>query len=101
MLFLIYNVVIISAIQQSDSVIHMHTPILFQILFPYRLHRILGRVLCAIQQVPFGQSFHVPWCAYANPKPSMFDPYTILLSSQEIDDNMAHLVENFFLILLL
>jgi len=34
---LIYKVVIISAVQQSDSVIHAHTSILFQILFPYRL----------------------------------------------------------------
>lgn len=30
---LIYNVVIISAVQHSDSVIHVHTFILFQILF--------------------------------------------------------------------
>ena len=34
---LIYNVVIISAEQQSESVIHTHTFILFQILFPYTL----------------------------------------------------------------
>ena len=33
---LIYNVVIISAVQQSGSVIHVHTSILFQILFPCR-----------------------------------------------------------------
>ena len=31
-------------------------------------HRILGKVLCAMQQVPVGQSFHIPQCAYANPK---------------------------------
>ena len=30
-----YNVVLISAVHQSDSVIHIY--ILFQILFPYRL----------------------------------------------------------------
>ena len=59
---------IISAVQQSDSVIHIHIPILFQILFP-RNHRMLGRVLCALQQVPVGQSFHIPHCVYANPKP--------------------------------
>ena len=34
---LIYNVMTISAVQQSDSVIHIHTSILFQIPFPYRL----------------------------------------------------------------
>ena len=33
---LIYKVVIISVVQQSDSVIHTHTSILFQILFPHR-----------------------------------------------------------------
>jgi len=32
-------------------------------------HRILGRVLCALQQVPIGQSFHIPQCAYPSPKP--------------------------------
>ena len=32
-------------------------------------HRILGRILCVIQQVPIGQSFHISQCAYANPKP--------------------------------
>ena len=31
-----YNVVIISAIQQSDSITHIHNSILFQILFPCR-----------------------------------------------------------------
>ena len=34
---LINNVMIVSGIQQSDSVIHIHTFILFQILFPFRL----------------------------------------------------------------
>ena len=34
---LIYNVVIISAVQQSDSVIHVHTSIVFHILFPHTL----------------------------------------------------------------
>ena len=28
-----------------------------------------SRVLCAIPQVPVGQSFHMPQCAYANPQP--------------------------------
>ena len=42
---LIYNVVLIFAMQQSDSVIHIH--ILFYILFYYH-HRILSIVSCAI-----------------------------------------------------
>ena len=32
-----YNVVLTSAVQQSDSVIHIHLSTLFQILSPYRL----------------------------------------------------------------
>ena len=36
-IWLIYNVVLISGTQQSDSVIHIHISILFQILFSYRL----------------------------------------------------------------
>ena len=33
----INNVVLVSGVQQSDSVIHIHVSILFQILFPFRL----------------------------------------------------------------
>ena len=36
---MIYNVVLVSGIQQSDSVIRIHIPILFQILFSYMLSR--------------------------------------------------------------
>ena len=36
-LLLLYNVVLISGVQQSDSVIHINVSILFPILFPYRL----------------------------------------------------------------
>ena len=34
---MINNVVLVSGVQQSDSVIHIHVSILFQILFPFRL----------------------------------------------------------------
>ena len=34
--YLIYNVVLVSAIQQSDSVIHVHISTLFKILFLHR-----------------------------------------------------------------
>ena len=30
--------------------------------------RILCKFLCTVWQVPIGQSFHIPQCAYANPK---------------------------------
>ena len=32
-----YSVVLVSGVQQSDSVIHIHVSILFQTLFPFRL----------------------------------------------------------------
>ena len=44
---LIYKVVIIAAVQQSDPATHIHISILSQILFPIDNHRILGRLLCA------------------------------------------------------
>ena len=34
---MIYDVVLVSGVQQSDSVINIHISILLQILFPYRL----------------------------------------------------------------
>ena len=62
---------IISAVQQSDSVKHKHISILSRILFHIDHHRILGRGPCAIQPVPVGQLFYMPHCAHANPKPPM------------------------------
>ena len=32
-----YNVVLVSGVRQSESAIHIHISILFQILFPYKL----------------------------------------------------------------
>ena len=40
--------VLVSGVQQSDSVIHIHVSILFQILFPLGYYRIFSRVPCAI-----------------------------------------------------
>ena len=34
---MINNVVLVSGVPQSDSVIHIHVSILFQILFPFKL----------------------------------------------------------------
>ena len=34
---MINNVVLVSGVKQSDSAIHIHVSILFQILFPFRL----------------------------------------------------------------
>lgn len=67
--------VIIPALQQRDSALHMHTSI---VLCSYR--RISGRVLCAKQQVPLGQSLHLPprACAIPDPPvpPSQRRPYS-------------------------
>ena len=41
----------VSAVQQSDSVIHMHISILFQILFHIGYYRLFSRVPCATQEV--------------------------------------------------
>ena len=44
---MINNVVLVSGVQQSDSLIHIHVSILFQILFPFRLlHNIEQSSLC-------------------------------------------------------
>ena len=44
---MINNVVLVSGVQQSESVIHIHVSILFQILFPFGLlHNIEQSSLC-------------------------------------------------------
>ena len=43
---MIYNVVLVSDIQQNDLVIHICISILFQILFPYRLLQRINVLLC-------------------------------------------------------
>ena len=34
---MIHDIVIVSGVQQRDSIIHIHVPVLFQILFLFRL----------------------------------------------------------------
>ena len=44
---MINNVVLVSRVQQSDSLIHIHVAMLSQILFPFRLlHNIEQSSLC-------------------------------------------------------
>ena len=46
---MINNVVVVSGVQRSDSVIHIHVSIPFQILFPFRLlHNTEQSSLCYI-----------------------------------------------------
>ena len=40
-------------------------PFSFRFLSHIDCHRILDRIPCAIQQLPVGQSFHIPPCAIA------------------------------------
>ena len=52
------NVVLALGVQQSDSVIHMHVSILYQILFPkLGWYRVLSRVPCAIECGGFAYSY--------------------------------------------
>ena len=53
---LIYNVVLVSGVQQSNSVIHMHIYILFPILFHYRL----------LQDIEYSSLYHTvgPCCLF-------------------------------------
>ena len=45
--YFINNVMLVSVVQQSDSVIHIHISILFQTLFPFKLlHNIKQSSLC-------------------------------------------------------
>ena len=44
-------------------------PLSFRFFSHINHHRLLDRVPCAVQQVPIGQSLHIPQCADANPKP--------------------------------
>ena len=43
-----YNVVLVSDVQQRDSVVHVHVSILFQVLSHIGYYRILRRVPCAV-----------------------------------------------------
>ena len=58
--FLLYNKVI---------QLYMYTHLFFfGFFYCVNFCRTLDGVPCVIQQVPVGQSFHIPQCAYVNPK---------------------------------
>ena len=57
---LICNVVVISAIQQSDSVIHIHISTFFFRFFSHLgYYRMLGGVPCVIQKIPVDHAFYI------------------------------------------
>ena len=49
-------------------------PFSFRFFSHIYYHRILDRVLSAIQYSPTGQSYHKPQCRYANPNPKSIPP---------------------------
>ena len=65
---LIYNVVLVPGVQQSDSFIHINISILFQILFHIGYYRILSRGPCAIKEVLVDYLFYIYQCVFVNPK---------------------------------
>ena len=53
---------LVSGVQQSDSVIHIHVSILLQIVFPFGVfYVLLSRVPCAIQEVLVWSSLVGQW----------------------------------------
>ena len=66
---LLYNVVLVSTLQQSESAIHIHISPFF--VFPSHLghHRSLSTVPCAIQQALISYLFYTQYqqCMYVNP----------------------------------
>ena len=69
--YLIYNVVIISAVQQSASVIYIHTSILFLIIFQYGLSQNNGQSSLCYEGYSCWPVTNIPECAYINTKPSV------------------------------
>ena len=74
---------IISDVQQSDSVTHVHTPVVFRFFSHIGYYRLFGRVPCVIQQVPVANHSIYLKCAYANPNP--LDSCFLITSGQKRD----------------
>ena len=56
---MLYNIVLFFAVQQSESVIHIHISILFRFLSHLGHHRTLNTVSCAIQQIFISYLFYM------------------------------------------
>ena len=70
--WLIYNVVLVSAVQQSESVIHIHISTLFQILFPSRsLQSIEQSSLCYTVGSYWLSILHIVVCLCQSQSPSL------------------------------
>ena len=65
---LIYNIVLASGLQQSESVTHIHICTFFFLdSFPIQAIRVLSRVPSAIQQVLISYLFYIQQCVCVNP----------------------------------
>ena len=90
---LTYKVVIISGVNKVIQSCIYRYPFSFRFFSLIDYHRILGRVLCAIQHVLIGQSFHIPQCAYTNPKPtahpSLFHLYPLVIITFSVCESVS------------
>ena len=85
---------LISAVQQSDSVIQIHISIIFQILFENSYHRILRELLVLYNRFPLTiyNIFHIQSFAYANPKISIHPSPQIF----PLGDHSLFILKNFY-----
>ena len=71
---LLYNIVLVYTVQQSESTICIHiSPLFLDFLLNLGHHRALSRVPCAIQQVLISYLFYTQYqqCVYVNPNLSI------------------------------
>ena len=74
---LINNVVLVSGVQQSDLVIHIHVSILLQILFPFRLlHNMEQSSLCYTVGPCWLSILNIIACIYQSQTPNLSLPPT-------------------------
>ena len=66
------NVVLVSRVQQSDSAMHRHISVLFQLLFPHRL--LQNPVQSSLQQVFVDDLFCRQSCVYVHFKLLIYLP---------------------------
>ena len=72
---LINSAVLVSGVQQGDSVIHIHIFTLFRILFPFSLlQNIEQNSLCYTVGLCWLTILHIVACTYQSPNPSLFLP---------------------------
>lgn len=79
---LIYSVVLVSSISQSELAVQIHISPLFKIFFPkIGYYKMLSRIFCAIQYILVSYLFSVQQSAYVNPNlPIYLSPLFPLLT---------------------